>query len=378
MSEGVFFRLLACGIVWAPAAFLPGCSGDEDSTIPADSTGDSDSETAIDGGVAEVVYAMHVVDVGNGVAVFVEGPDFSLVYDAGSDDADVTGDNNRFIAYLKKMRPDLQHIDHVILSHPHNDHMSMLPDVLETYSIGEVWDAGAMSDRCSYHAFLAAIAEHSITYHSPVNDEGVRDIALLEPCDGYPDEVTLTHGERITAGLTVGLGDDAEMTFLFANATPVEDPNDNSMVVRLDVGDKRFLLMGDAGGGETSDISLPPEEGSIEAFLLDGGADVDADVLLVGFHGYGSASRIPFLDAVTPAVSIITPYPRAAPPDDDVVAALEARGEVYRTDFEDDDCVDAADKLGPDDDGQIGGCSNVRVTVDDTGQLRAEYLYLTD
>jgi hypothetical protein len=45
---------------------------------------------------AEPLIKVHVVDVGTGLGIFVEGPDFSLVYDAGSNDDVAEGEENRF------------------------------------------------------------------------------------------------------------------------------------------------------------------------------------------------------------------------------------------------------------------------------------------
>lgn len=67
----------------------------------------------VDGPAGE--YRVHVIDVGTGLAIFVEGPDFTLLYDAGSNDDSRKGRNNRVLAYLAKIRPDLTTIDHVIL-----------------------------------------------------------------------------------------------------------------------------------------------------------------------------------------------------------------------------------------------------------------------
>jgi hypothetical protein len=64
------------------------------------------------------VFVVHVVDVGTGLGVFVEGEDFSLVYDAGSNDDLATGPKNRFTSYLRAVKPGLKSIGHVVLSQP--------------------------------------------------------------------------------------------------------------------------------------------------------------------------------------------------------------------------------------------------------------------
>ena len=60
-------------------------------------------------------YFLHLIDVGTGLAVFVEGPGFTLLYDGGSNDDTARGTRNRLTAYLRHIRPSLTSIDHVIL-----------------------------------------------------------------------------------------------------------------------------------------------------------------------------------------------------------------------------------------------------------------------
>ena len=54
---------------------------------------------------AAAVYRIHLIDVGTGLSVFVEGPGFALLYDAGSNDDDALGNRNRVIAYIRHVRP---------------------------------------------------------------------------------------------------------------------------------------------------------------------------------------------------------------------------------------------------------------------------------
>ena len=83
-------------------------------------------------------FSIHVVDVGTGLAIAVKGPDFFLIYDGGSNDDIARGDSNRFLAYLHKVFPDLREVNHLILSHPHRDHVELLPDVVAAYQIDNV------------------------------------------------------------------------------------------------------------------------------------------------------------------------------------------------------------------------------------------------
>ncbi|HYJ82570.1 MAG TPA: MBL fold metallo-hydrolase, partial [Allosphingosinicella sp.] len=101
-------------------------------------------------------YVIHAIDVGTGLAIFVEGHDFALLYDAGSNDDAGRDDKNRVVAYLAAVRPDLGRIDHLVVSHPHKDHHEMLDDVFERYEVGHVWDSGSIHTSCGYRVYLEA------------------------------------------------------------------------------------------------------------------------------------------------------------------------------------------------------------------------------
>ena len=109
--------------------------------IPTDETGGTTSGN----------FTIDVVDVGTGLGIFVRGPDFALVYDGGSNDDFARGSANRFLSFLKSQYPDLTVIDHMILSHPHRDHVELLPDVIAAYQVRNFWDSGAVNDICGYH-----------------------------------------------------------------------------------------------------------------------------------------------------------------------------------------------------------------------------------
>jgi hypothetical protein len=65
-------------------------------------------------------------------------------------------------------------------------------------------------------------------------------------------------------------------------------------------------------------------------------------------------------------------------PDADVIAELEARGQLFRTDVEDAACAANAAKIGPDADGRAGGCDNIRVLVGGTPPVQVSLFQGTD
>jgi beta-lactamase superfamily II metal-dependent hydrolase len=78
-----------------------------------------------------------------------ERQDFNLLYDGGSNDDLARGASNRVVAYLKAIDPTLTTINHVVLSHPHRDHVELLPDVISAYTVNDVWDSGAVNPICT-------------------------------------------------------------------------------------------------------------------------------------------------------------------------------------------------------------------------------------
>lgn len=318
--------------------------------------------------VASGAFEVHAIDVGTGLSLFVRGPDFALLYDAGSNDDLAKQDRNRVLAYLAQIAPDLARIDHVVLSHPHRDHVELLADIFDRYDVGDVWNSGAFNGICGYRAFLHAISqEPGVRYHTALDHYGNEVVDYANGCRSPPERITLRHGARITADPIV-LGANASMRFLYIDGSKRSDLNDNSLVLRLDLGDHRILLMGDAGGGSRQLPTTAPKASSIEGVLLACcKEDLRADVLVVGHHGSMTSSRTAFLDAVQAKVFLVSSgpfkYSGTMLPDAEVIEELKRRGALWRTDVDDAACDVNPNKTGPDADDRAGGCSNIRVQL---------------
>lgn len=334
-------------------------------------------------------FKVHVIDVGTGLSVFVEGAGFTLLYDAGSQDDLHSGDENRVVAYLKAARPDLQRIDHLILSHPHKDHLQLMGDIFASYQIANVWDSGRVNKTDGYCHFLkAAMAEPNARYHDTIAANSTRSVTFSgSGCNGT---VLVRQADKIDER-AVPLGTGAQMFFLYRDAANHPDPNENTLVVRLELGDRAILLAGDAEGGERLAPSTPPHPDSIEGQLIACcAAQLKADALVVGHHGSLTSSRKAFLDAVGASVFAISsgpyPYRSVRLPDADIVSELERRGQVFRTDRQDEfrlgnesgSCEFNPRKIGSDVDETPGGCDNILIEIEGSAPLRASYSSLVD
>lgn len=180
------------------------------------------------------IFTLDAVDVGTGLGILVRGPDFTLVYDGGSNDDLARGPGNRMLAYIRAVVPTLTTIDQLILSHPHRDHVELLPDLFGAYQVRQVWDSGRVNDICGYRAFLTAVRdEPGVQYHNALQDFGMQGFPFAaKQCYGQDlpaETVQLTLSSRITEA-PVTLGHDASMTILHADGGPYPSPNDNSLV----------------------------------------------------------------------------------------------------------------------------------------------------
>lgn len=301
-------------------------------------------------------WRIHMIDVGTGLAILVQGADFTLLYDAGTNDA--REKPARVMTYLAAALAPARDIEHVVLSHPHLDHASALDTVLFDYDVGHVWDSGRVNQAVFYRYFLEGVArETGATYHTAGEVPPDRTIHVKGFDVTIPETVTWA---TFSEGDVVSLGRDARFTLLHAEAKEHRDPNENSVVIVVELGATRLLLTGDAESGPRADPSAPL--GDVEEHLVDHFADeIDVDILQVGHHGSKTSSRRAFLDAVTPSLALVSVGPKAYSgttlPDPEVIAALEAVGAtVLRTDEHDADCA-----------GGPGGCDSWIVTIEGAG-----------
>jgi beta-lactamase superfamily II metal-dependent hydrolase len=336
-------------------------------------------------------YVIHAIDVGTGLSIFVEGHDFTLLYDAGSNDDFARGDRNRVVAYLKAVRPDLQTIDHLILSHPHKDHSELMPDVVATYHIGNVWTSGALNPICSYRALLANTAAQSgVAYHDALGGAGMYDgVFATQNCYGKTLAAGTIHVPRSSqmSATAVPLGAGARMTILQRDGSKRSSFNENSVVVRLELGSRSVLLPGDGEAGGRKAPSTPPSSNSTEGKLLACcAAQLRSDILIAPHHGSKTSSRTVYLDAVGASEYVVsagpTKYATVTLPDDEVIGEYTRRtgvAHVWRTDVTDKTtCPTNPAKIGPDNDGKPGGCDNIRIVIDPAGTIAVGYYHPHD
>ena len=240
---------------------------------------------------------LHVafLDVGQGDAIFIETPrGRQVVIDGGADPLRMT----RLLG--ERMRFYDRHIDIVAATHPHNDHVGGLAQVLERYDVGVVLERRIEYESAPYEAWARA-----------VDTEKAQGAKVLEA----------------SAGQVIALDEDVSLEVLGPPVTLLRgtesDADNASLVLRLVYGKVSALLTGDIFT-------------AAERALLEGGAALESDVLKVPHHGSDSSSTPDFLNAVRPSVAVILVGAdnRFGHPDPDVARRLRGfvgEGGLYMT-----------------------------------------------
>ncbi len=206
---------------------------------------------------------LHVtfLDVGQGDAIFIQTPRGQKILVDGGPSPTV------LLAALGRRMPFWERtIDLVILTHPHDDHVSGLVPVLERYKVKAFLDGGQEHPTPAYTRCLELVQEKGVPY------------------------------QLARAGMQIRLSEGLQMKVLhpqseFLSGTD-SDVNNNSIVLRLVYGRISFLLAGDV-------------EEEAEAALLSGGEDLASTILKAPHHGSDTSLDLKFLEAVHPQLAVI-------------------------------------------------------------------------
>ncbi|MCX7622153.1 MAG: ComEC/Rec2 family competence protein [Thermomicrobium sp.] len=238
-----------------------------------------------------------VFDVGQALAVGLVTPDgHALLYDAGNSREDAEA------VILPFFRAHgIARLDYLVLSHPDQDHVGGMPAILEAIDVGTFVDPVLPSTNRAYLETLRLVRARRI---AAVRAERGRTLAL-----GAAVRATVLWPER---------------PFLTEPDGTISD-NDNSVVLRIEHGAVRILVPGDLEArGEVALVAR--EDGALRAAIL-----------VVGHHGSRTSSSEAFLEAVRPAVAIVSagrnnPYGHPHP---ETLQRFRTFGaQVYRTDVD--------------------------------------------
>jgi len=233
-------------------------------------------------------FVVYFLDVGQAAAAFVYTDGATMLIDGG-------GSSSSNLIYSFLDRNGIDHLDYIINTHPHEDHVGGLSGALNRVSsVGTVLGSATDYDTRAFESFTRYLNEHN-------------------------KEITIPNaGESFMLGSAV--------VEILAPLRDYNDVNNNSIVLKITYGETSFLFKGDA-------------ERESELDMVESGIDLSVDVLKVSHHGSDTSTTYPFLRAVMPEIAVISSGVdnQYGHPHDNTLSRLrDADVKVYRTDLQGD------------------------------------------
>ncbi len=229
------------------------------------------------------------LDIGQGDAILIAQGKNQVLIDGGKSGKLLLERLGKFIPFWDRQ------IETVIATHPDQDHIGGLADVLRNYEVETVIETKARSQTQVYKKW-----EDEIEKETARRVEAIRGVKIKFPNGALMETV---------------------YPFYSLADFQSKDNNENSVVAKFVFGENKFLLTGD----------LPS---SRESWLLENNLDLRAQVLKAGHHGSKHSSGADFLKFVAPEEAIISVGKNSyGHPHPDVLERLREQGvEFYRTD----------------------------------------------
>lgn len=205
---------------------------------------------------------VNFLDVGQGDSILIKTPFGQNILIDGGSDSTIIKRLGESLAWWDKR------IDLMVLSHPHDDHVAGLIDVIKQYNVEQILYTGVIHTSPTYLEWLELIRERKIFL---VIIDRPQKISMGKNCYLdilYPQESLL--------------------------GKEVNNLNNSSMVIKLVYGNTKFLF--------TGDVELEIEQQLIETQDF---ASLQADVFKAGHHGSDTSNSKEFLDAVSPKTVVI-------------------------------------------------------------------------
>lgn len=230
-------------------------------------------------------FEMTMLDVGQGLSLLIKADGKYMIYDGGG-----RSRSSYVVSYLKKH--GVTELQYLTASHYDEDHIAGLVGVLNTTKVDTIVCPDYQKDTKIYQSFI--------------NKEQQSKAKVIHPKTGY----TLTLGN-------------AAIKVLSADNSAEKD-NNRSIAMRVTYGNFSVIMTGDAELDE-------------ETSIIYNKYNIDSDVYVVGHHGSKYSSSTAFLNAVTPAYTLIscgTGNSYGHPTEEALRRIKESGSKLYRTDVQ--------------------------------------------
>lgn len=167
------------------------------------------------------------------------------------------------VQYLKNQ--GITKIDYLFGTHPHDDHMGGMYDVITNFEIGKVIIPKVKDGTVTTNWYLKLMKELKQNSYNI---------------------------EYVSLGTIYQLGQ-ATINVIGPINEPDENKNNYSTVLKVSFGEMDIIMTGDA-------------EKKVEQDIIESGINLDAEILKVGHHGSDTSTSEAFLDAISPDYALIS------------------------------------------------------------------------
>lgn len=194
---------------------------------------------------------VHFIDAGQADATLFLHADVAMLVDTGH------WQRSDVVTYLRSV--GVTHLDLVVVTHPHADHIGQFAAVLDAFDVTEVWWSGAVTTTATFGTALDALEASNAVYEEPRSG----DVTAVGPLG-----IEVLHPASVSGS----------------------NLNNTSIAMRVTYGDVAFVLTGDAEA--VAETQMVARHG------------LAADVLHLGHHGSSTSTTPAFLAAVSPSVAV--------------------------------------------------------------------------
>ncbi|BCZ48318.1 metallo beta-lactamase superfamily lipoprotein [Clostridium gelidum] len=200
---------------------------------------------------------VHYIDVGQGDSILIQVNNKNLLIDAGPN-----SDKKKLLNYLSAL--NLETLDYVIATHPHEDHIGNMDNVINDYNVLAFYSPKVQSTTKAFEKMVESLKSKNLKIN-----------VIKKGTD------------------SIDLGENTKVTVFSPNKDYYEDLNNYSPVIKIEYGKTSFLFTGDA-------------QKDVEKEILATNEDISADVLKVGHHGSSTSTTNDFLKKVNPSLGVIS------------------------------------------------------------------------